>query len=459
MKLSQKLKMFALATVAGATLAGVFAGTALHAQNSDEKSRPTEETKSSDKKPAKKSSKPIERAKPREIAPRGPLTPREAAVVKLFETARESVVFITTSDISSDSWGDPRLGARRRTRGSGSGFVWDDKGHIITNHHVVASAPVASVRLSDGRVYKAELVGSDPTHDIAVLRIKVEGKVPPALPIGRSGDLRVGQTAFAIGNPFSLDWTLTRGVVSALDRDFRTRTGRVMRGLIQTDAAVNPGNSGGPLLDSAGRLIGINTAIYSPSGASAGIGFAVPVDVVNRVVPQLINTGRYAPPIIGVSIDPRVDAFVARRHKIKGVVVLGLSPGLPAEKVGLKPARTGSNGDLELGDVIVGLDDKKITKASELFAALDFKSPGQEVILKILRDGKVIDVKLTLAERRVDATYRPTRTRPAPRTDRYTRPDRRTPSRPRRTPPRSYDSQPERYDDREYDDYREDFRE
>lgn len=224
-------------------------------------------------------------AEPRLVTPRGDLAQDERSAIELFETASQAVVYISTAERVID----------RRTRniynmprGTGSGFVWDELGHIVTNHHVVEGASGATVRLADGRSYRAMLVGSDPANDLAVLRIGVAIGRPPNLPIGSSSDLRVGQNVFAIGNPFGLDWTLTTGVVSALDRDLPRRGGRPIRGLIQTDAAINPGNSGGPLLDSAGRLIGVNTAIYSPSGANAGVGFAVPVDVVNRVVPALI---------------------------------------------------------------------------------------------------------------------------------------------------------------------------
>ena len=187
--------------------------------------------------------------------------------------------------------------------GSGSGFIWDDAGHVITNFHVVQGATEARVKLSDGRNYKAALVGASPAHDIAVLKIGISAKRPPPLPVGESHNLKTGQKVFAIGNPFGLDWTLTTGIVSALDRSLSTDNGPTIEHLIQTDAAINPGNSGGPLLDSAGRLIGINTAIFSPSGASAGIGFAVPVNTLNRVVPELIRNGKYIRPALGFEVD------------------------------------------------------------------------------------------------------------------------------------------------------------
>ena len=281
-------------------------------------------------------------------------------------------------------------------RGTGSGFVWDAAGHVVTNHHVVAGASGAVVRLADGRSFRARVAGDDPRHDLAVLR-PASGPLrgAPPLPVGTSADLQVGQKVFAIGNPFGLDFTLTTGVVSALERELPTDRVTI-RGLIQTDAAINPGNSGGPLLDSAGRLIGVNTAIYSPSGTNAGIGFAVPVDTVNRVVPQLIARGRYTPPVLGVSVDPRADA-VARRRGIRGVLVLGVEPGSPAERAGLVPARITPGGGLVPGDAIVAIGGSEIEGAGDLLAALDLHRPGDTVPLAVLRDGERVEFEVTLA--------------------------------------------------------------
>jgi S1-C subfamily serine protease len=227
-------------------------------------------------------------ASPRPVTPRGELGADEKATIELFEKSRDSVVFITTKAQVQDFWSRNVFSVQR---GTGSGFIWDDAGHIITNFHVVEGASEAIIRLSNGKDYPATLVGTSPGHDLAVLKINVNNKLSPPLPIGTSRDLKVGQKVYAIGNPFGLDWTLTNGIVSALDRSLTEENGVTVEHLIQTNAAINPGNSGGPLLDSAGRLIGINTAIYSPSGANAGIGFAVPVDTINRVVPQLIRKG------------------------------------------------------------------------------------------------------------------------------------------------------------------------
>ena len=329
---------------------------------------------------------------PRIVMPRGDLAADEQATIALFEAARGSVVYISTSERVIDLW---TRNAFDVPRGTGSGFVWDQLGHIVTNHHVVQGASQASVRLADGRVSRATLVGTDPSHDLAVLRIDVGAVAIPPLPIGTSVDLKVGQKVFAIGNPFGLDWTLTSGIVSALERELPSEIGIPIRGLIQTDAAINPGNSGGPLIDSAGRLIGVNTAIYSPSGSNAGVGFAVPVDTVNRVVPQLIANGRYAPPSIGVSIDPRLEP-VLERAGLSGILVLGITRESAAERAGLRAAKTAADGTLVPGDIIVGLDGREIKTASDLFAALDERRAGDRVMLLINRDGREIDVPITL---------------------------------------------------------------
>ncbi|MEO0764101.1 MAG: trypsin-like peptidase domain-containing protein, partial [Pseudomonadota bacterium] len=215
----------------------------------------------------------------------------------------------------------------------------------------------------------------------------------PPLPIGTSADLQVGQAVLAIGNPFGLDWTLTTGIVSALDRDLRTGRGPVIRGVIQTDAAINPGNSGGPLLDSAGRLIGVNTAIFSPSGSNAGIGFAVPVDTVNRVVPQLIARGRYAPPSLGIGVDRRAQAL-ARRAGIEGVLVLRVPRGSAAARAGLRPARLEPDGRLVPGDVIVAVEGRRTDDLDALEVALSGIAPGASVTVTLRREGREVEVRL-----------------------------------------------------------------
>jgi S1-C subfamily serine protease len=332
-------------------------------------------------------------ARPRDVTPRGALVPSEQAVIDLFEKARGSVVFITTEARVVDVW---TRNAFNIPRGSGSGFVWDDRGHIVTNNHVVSGAAAAQVRLSDGRDADARLVGVSPAHDLAVIRIEVD-KSPPPLPIGSSQDLRVGQTALAIGNPFGLDWTLTTGVVSALDRSLPTEDGRgLIEHLIQTDAAVNPGNSGGPLLDSAGRLIGVNTMIFSPSGASAGVGFAIPVDTVNRVVPQLIARGTYIRPTLGIQVDERLNQVLTTELGVRGVAVLRVTPGSAADAAGLRGVRVQADNTIVAGDIILEVDGTPVDSVARLLGRLDERQIGDTVRLTVLREGNKTNVNVTL---------------------------------------------------------------
>lgn len=332
-------------------------------------------------------------AEPRVVTARGDLAAEEQATIELFQSARDSVVFISTAERVRDPWS---RNVYEQPRGTGSGFLWDNRGHVVTNTHVIEGASAATVRLADGRSFPAELVGRDPSHDLAVLRIEARD-LPAPVTVGESGDLQVGQTVLAIGNPFGLDWTLTRGIVSALDRELPSPAGRPITGLIQSDAAINPGNSGGPLLDSAGRLIGVNTAIYSPSGASAGIGFSVPVDTVNRVVPELIETGRYAPPALGIRYDPRVNEM-ARREGLDGVLVLGVEPGSPAARAGLEPARLSGDGRLLPGDIVTGLGGEPVGGVDDLLAALETHRPGDTVSLSLSREGETREIEIELGE-------------------------------------------------------------
>ncbi|WP_425311390.1 S1C family serine protease [Methylomonas methanica] len=260
---------------------------------------------------------------------------------------------------------------------------------------MIAGANEAIVKLADGRDYRAALVGASQVHDIAVLKIGVGFKRPPPVPIGTSHDLKVGQKVFAIGNPFGLDWTLTTGIVSALDRTLGGNNGPAVEHLIQTDAAINPGNSGGPLLDSAGRLIGINTAIYSPSGASAGIGFAVPVDTLMRVVPELIKNGQYMRPALGIEIDQQLNERLVALSGISGVVILRVQPGSAAETAGLRGA-TLSNQGITPGDIIVGLNGEGVSSINQLLSLLDERQVGDIVQVEVLRDGKRLEVPVTL---------------------------------------------------------------
>ncbi len=332
-------------------------------------------------------------AEPRAVTARGDLAQDEQATIEIFRRASPSVVYITTRTQVRDFWTRNVMSV---PRGTGSGFVWDDEGHIVTNNHVIEGASEATVRLNDGRSYPAVLVGTSPGHDLAVLRINVAFDRPPPVPIGTSGDLEVGQKVFAIGNPFGLDYTLTGGLVSALDRTLREENGAAIDRVIQTDAAINPGNSGGPLLDSAGRLIGINTAIYSPSGAYAGIGFAVPVDTVNRVVPELIARGRYVRPSLGVRVDERLNAALTRQLGISGVLLLGVEPGSAAERAGLRGSQVDLRGQIVPGDVLRAVDGQPVTSVAELLARLDDYRVGDAVTLRVWRDGREFDTEVML---------------------------------------------------------------
>ena len=332
-------------------------------------------------------------ATPRAVQARGDLAADEKATIELFEKARGSVVYITTKSQVRDFW---TRNVFTVPRGTGSGFIWDDAGHVITNYHVIENASEATVKLADGRDYKAALVGASPAHDIAVLKIGVGFKSPPPVPLGSSHDLKVGQKVFAIGNPFGLDWTLTTGIVSALDRSLGGDNGMTIEHLIQSDAAINPGNSGGPLLDSAGRLIGINTAIYSPSGASAGIGFSVPVDTVNQVVPQLIKSGKYIRPALGIEVDERLNQRLAELRGVEGVVILKVAPGSAAEKAGLKGATVSGDGGIVPGDTIVAIEGKPVEAVGKLLSRLDDFKVGQTIKVTVLRNDKRVEVPVTL---------------------------------------------------------------
>ena len=328
-------------------------------------------------------------AQPRVVNPRGPLTTEENNTIDLFESSKQSVVFISTKQQVRDIWTRNIFSV---PRGTGSGFVWDDGGHIITNYHVVEGASEAIVKLEDGRDYQAKLVGVSPAHDIAVLRVDIDAKTPLPISIGESSTLRVGQSVLAIGNPFGLDWTLTTGVVSALDRSLSGDDGQSIEHLIQTDAAINPGNSGGPLLDSAGRLIGMNTAIYSPSGVSAGIGFAVPIDTINRVVPQIIRYRKYSPPTIGVVTDQAINQKLTASMGIEGVAILRVQPGSSAQRAGLLEARIRKDGIIVPGDIIIAIDGKPVSSVGRFLALIDDYRAGQTVHLLILRHGNEIKI-------------------------------------------------------------------
>ncbi|MFH0340656.1 MAG: S1C family serine protease [Chromatiales bacterium] len=331
-------------------------------------------------------------ATPRVVTPRGDLAADEKTTMDLFEKAKASVVYITTRERVMDPWTRDIFSI---PQGTGSGFIWDEHGHVVTNYHVVADVSEARVRLSDGREHSAGLVGASQAHDLAVLRIGVAFNRPPPVPLGTSHDLKVGQKVFAIGNPFGLDWTLTTGIVSALDRSLPSDQGGVIEHLIQTDAAINPGNSGGPLLDSAGRLIGINTAIFSPSGTSAGIGFAVPVDTVNRVVPELVASGEYVRPALGIEVDEDLNRQVTQKLGVEGVLVLKVAPGSAAGAAGMQGARIDAEG-ITPGDIIVAVDDKPVDSVAKLLGRLDDFRVGEAVRVTVLREGGKAELTVTL---------------------------------------------------------------
>ena len=324
---------------------------------------------------------------PRPVTPRGPLLADEQAVVRLFETTAPSVAYITTQGLTRRG-----IFFAEVSQGAGSGFVWDERGHVVTNHHVIAGAQKVQVQLDAGRSYDARVVGSAPDYDLAVVRLE---QLPPGLKpiaLGSSNDLRIGQTVFAIGNPFGMTRTLTRGIVSALDRQLPTSDIREIAGVIQTDAAINPGNSGGPLLDSAGRLIGVTTAIRSPSGGSTGVGLAIPVDLVNRIVPQLISKGRAPQP--GIGIVPFHPEIVARAGVV-GVVIARIQPNSPAAQAGLQPfdQRSGS-----LGDVIVAVNGRPVESLPAFAAELDRVGIDNSAELTVIRDGKERRVKVKVID-------------------------------------------------------------
>src|SRR5210317_207551 len=330
-------------------------------------------------------------AEPRVVTARGDLAEDEKNTIAVFEEIAPSVVYITSIEVRRSIFS---LNVYEIPKGTGSGFVWDKEGRIVTNYHVVGDASRVEVTLGDNSIYKGIMVGAAPDKDIAVLQISAPAEALKPIPLGDSESLQVGQKVFAIGNPFGLDHTITSGIVSALDREITAITGRTIHGVIQTDAAINPGNSGGPLLDSAGRLIGVNTAIFSPSGANAGIGFAVPVNVVNKVVPEIIRNGRVTQPGIGVTL---ASERVASRLDIEGLLVINVQPGSSAEKAGIRETRQ-VNGKIILGDIILAVNSVPVESYDDLRNELDRYHIGEEVTLILLRDQEHMEVKVRLEE-------------------------------------------------------------
>lgn len=332
---------------------------------------------------------------PRTVEARGNLSESELATIALFERVSPSVVQVVVTPSSGAFSLDQDLPPEQSTPGrlgTGTGFIWDGAGHVVTNAHVAGNSRQVAIRLASGEILRADVVGTAPNYDLAVVRISTRGELPPPVAIGASADLKVGQAAFAIGNPFGLDQSLTTGIISALKRRMPTASGREITNVIQTDAAINPGNSGGPLLDSAGRVIGVNTAIISPSGTSAGIGFAIPIDVVNRVVPELIRTGRVPTPGIGIVA---ASEEIAARTGTQGVIIVRTMPNSPADQAGLRgiDPRTG-----QLGDVIVAAEGKPVRRLTDLTDLLEQKGVGAQVELTVLRDGSRQTLSVKVAD-------------------------------------------------------------
>ena len=329
-------------------------------------------------------------AAPRPVAPSAPLDEDERATIDLFRRASPSVAYITSISRRRDFFS---LNVYEIPRGSGSGFIWDELGHVVTNFHVISGSSRFQVALADRSTWDAELVGAAPEKDLAVLRIGAPREQLRPVPVGSSADLRVGQEVFAIGNPFGLDQSLTTGVISALGREIESQVRLPIRDVIQTDAAINPGNSGGPLLDSGGRLIGVNTAIVSPSGAYAGIGFAIPVDTVNWVVPELIARGRIERPALGVDLASRQ---IQERLELDGVLIMRVHGGSGAERAGLRGTYRDRFGRAELGDVIVELDGRQVGSDLDLILLLERYRVGDRVQVGVERDGRRLDVEVVL---------------------------------------------------------------
>lgn len=328
---------------------------------------------------------------PRPVTPRGNLADDEKSTIEIFRNASPSVVHITTLIHRRDRL---NLNVTEIPEGTGTGFLYDEAGHVVTNFHVIRGAQAARVSLADNSVWSARLVGYEPNKDLAVLRIDAPKDKLRKIDIGQSSDLQVGQKVFAIGCPFGLDQTLTTGVISGLGREITSIGGRPIEGVIQTDAAINPGNSGGPLLDSAGRLIGINTMIYSPSGAYAGIGFAVPVDIVNQVVPQLIQDGRIEQVSLGVSLFE--DSLSRRLGVRSGVLVRSVTDGSGAAAAGLEPTYIDDEGYLVLGDVIVEIGGRTVRRLADVAKCMDGRKPGDQVSVVVDRRGKRVSMTVEL---------------------------------------------------------------
>ena len=318
------------------------------------------------------------------------LTNDEQNNISVFKSASPSVVFVTNTQLRRQRFS---LNVMEIPRGSGTGFIWDESGLIVTNFHVVQGANKITIELQSNKSYQATIVGSAPEKDIALLKIDAPNEDLQPLPLGDSTSLAVGRKVLAIGNPFALDTTLTVGVVSALGREIKSITNRTIKNVIQTDAAINPGNSGGPLLNSNGQLVGVNTAIYSPTGASAGIGFAIPVNAVKVIVPQLIEHGKLIRPVLGIET---LTDYWTRRLRVKGVAILSVREGLPAAKAGMVGVREDRRGKIHLGDVIIAINGQNVINEDSLLNQLEQFSPGDNVKVTTLKDEKIHNYNVQL---------------------------------------------------------------
>lgn len=318
------------------------------------------------------------------------LTNDEQNNISVFKSASPSVVFVTNTQLRRQRFS---LNVMEIPRGSGTGFIWDESGLIVTNFHVVQGANKITIELQSNKSYQATVVGSAPEKDIALLKIDAPNEDLQPLPLGDSASLAVGRKVLAIGNPFALDTTLTVGVVSALGREIKSITNRTIKNVIQTDAAINPGNSGGPLLNSNGQLVGVNTAIYSPTGASAGIGFAIPVNAVKVIIPQLIEHGKLIRPVLGIET---LTDYWTRRLRVKGVAILSVREGLPAAKAGMVGVREDRRGKIHLGDVIIAINGQNVINEDSLLNQLEQFSPGDNVKVTTLKDEKIHNYNVQL---------------------------------------------------------------
>lgn len=321
------------------------------------------------------------------------LIEEEKQNISIFENVKDSVVFISIHQQVIDHW---RMSTFDIPQGTGSGFLWDKNGYIVTNYHVIMNADKAVVTLKNGTRYQASLVGTAPSYDIAVLKIQpVKNRLKP-VDLGISKDLKVGQTVYAVGNPFGLDWTMTKGIISALERSMFATNGASIKHMIQTDASINPGNSGGPLLNSKGKVIGVNNMILSPSGANAGIGFSIPIDIVKRVVNSIIKKGSYIRPTIGISVNNRMNELYKEYSGKNGVVVVDVLPNTSAAKNKLRSTFADNRGLITFGDVIISMNTEKIETIEDLYSLLDEYKSGDTVTLEILREKKKEKINIKL---------------------------------------------------------------